>query len=667
MFDHKIYKNKKTILIIGFCTVLTACGGGGGGGSSAPVTDTTPNTFTFVAQSDVQLEETVTSNSVTIESIDTGVNITISGGEYAINGGEFTSASGTVSSGQTVQVRHTASSDFSAEATSTLTVGGMSGTFTSTTRAGDTTPKSFTFTAQADVQLESTVTSSAVTIEEIETAASVSITGGEYAIDGGSYMSAASSVSSGQQVTVRHTSATELATDVDTVLTVGGVSATFTSTTRTIQPLTFITGCKELYGEECTNIDDWTVTLWSDDLTTEVASRSVSNETPTYFFEADGKESVNYSFSGTKSVKDGVRTIWVNTHLGSHVDKTFTTSVGLGFPLPAEAPAGSECETFSLTVNDIPSGTEGGLPLEFYSPNNPHLPVTAERITPTDTDSSQSYSVTSCNNSVLVLLSAYGSAYGEFDTSTVDDGGSASVSLSVSEPVTLTTDADSYNFLARTLFARANYLPSAVFEDVNPIASPYSSSEDLFSFNVSSSAAGSVTYDYQTRETCSTSVGSVCSRSAQSANHATQDAAVSLSYSDFEVTQFDLSNDDTQLDVNWQGQDLPTSISLINVYSGNIDGETVSITHLISFSATTLSTAIPPLPEKYKNWLEEGHITHTLEYIMLYRDESYLGLSFADGMALRHGLEGALSSQNKNNPQNPQPYVRNAIFSGRIK
>jgi len=62
------------------------------------------------------------------------------GGSYRINSGTYTDNIGKIDNGNTVQVRHTASANFSTSVSSTLTIGGVIGAFTSTTQANDTTP-----------------------------------------------------------------------------------------------------------------------------------------------------------------------------------------------------------------------------------------------------------------------------------------------------------------------------------------------------------------------------------------------------------------------------------------------------------------------------------------------------------------------------------------------
>lgn len=109
---------------------------GGGGGGADPGDPLAPDAFSFTAQTGVALSTVISSNTVTINGIDTPPSaISITNGEYSINGGAWTSAAGTIGNGDTVQVRHTSSASNSTQTTSTLTIGGVSGLFRSTTEA----------------------------------------------------------------------------------------------------------------------------------------------------------------------------------------------------------------------------------------------------------------------------------------------------------------------------------------------------------------------------------------------------------------------------------------------------------------------------------------------------------------------------------------------------
>jgi hypothetical protein len=99
----------------------------------------------------------------------------------------------------------------------------------------DTAPDVFRFAAQANVPLSTLVASNAVTITGINAPSPISVSGGEYQIDGGTWLKAApkevATVTNGQTVMVRHTSSASNSTTVSTTLVIGGVSATFSSTT----------------------------------------------------------------------------------------------------------------------------------------------------------------------------------------------------------------------------------------------------------------------------------------------------------------------------------------------------------------------------------------------------------------------------------------------------
>lgn len=72
-------------------------------------TDITPDPFPFDPQFDVPPNTTVFSNTITVTGINRSVPISIVGGAYSINGGNFTTDAGTVAAGQQVRVQHTAS------------------------------------------------------------------------------------------------------------------------------------------------------------------------------------------------------------------------------------------------------------------------------------------------------------------------------------------------------------------------------------------------------------------------------------------------------------------------------------------------------------------------------------------------------------------------------
>jgi len=103
--------------------------------------DTTPDAFTFTDVANAALSTVQTSNAITVSGINGTANVSITGGTYSKNSGPYTSSGGTCVNGDRFTVRHTSSGSNSTAVNTTLTIGGVGDTFTSTTLAGsgDTT------------------------------------------------------------------------------------------------------------------------------------------------------------------------------------------------------------------------------------------------------------------------------------------------------------------------------------------------------------------------------------------------------------------------------------------------------------------------------------------------------------------------------------------------
>lgn len=193
-------------------------------------TDTIPAAFFFTDQTDVALETIITSNSITVSDINNPAAITVTGGEYSKNGTAFTAVSGAVDNGDSVIVRHTSSANFSTVTNTTLTIGGIGDTFSSTT-AVDSAPDAFSFLDHVDVPVNTLRVSNTITVSGIDNPATITVSGGEYRVNGGTFTTVAGVVNAGDTVLVQHTSSASPATSTNTTLTIGGVSDVFTSTT----------------------------------------------------------------------------------------------------------------------------------------------------------------------------------------------------------------------------------------------------------------------------------------------------------------------------------------------------------------------------------------------------------------------------------------------------
>ena len=130
--------------------------------------DTCPNNFVFGDVTGASLSTIYVSNVVNIFGINISVPITITGGQYRINGGAFTSSAGVVVNNDVVEVRQTSSATPSTLTVATLTVDcrvvdfnvTTAGTTTTTTTTSTTSTTSTTTTTTTLIPPTTTTTTS---------------------------------------------------------------------------------------------------------------------------------------------------------------------------------------------------------------------------------------------------------------------------------------------------------------------------------------------------------------------------------------------------------------------------------------------------------------------------------------------------------------------------
>lgn len=97
-------------------------------------TDSTPDAYAFFPAGNVSLNTAIVSNTVKITGLGINASISVTGGEYSIGcNSTFTAATGSIANNATVCVRHTSAAAGNTTATTTLNVGGVNVSFTSTT------------------------------------------------------------------------------------------------------------------------------------------------------------------------------------------------------------------------------------------------------------------------------------------------------------------------------------------------------------------------------------------------------------------------------------------------------------------------------------------------------------------------------------------------------
>ncbi len=233
---------RSIFILLAVSLFIAACGGGGGGSS-----DLTPDNFSFSAEETAERDEVLESGTITVGGIDKAVSISIADGEYRINGGTYTSSTGTVSQGQTVEVRLTASPEYDTEVTSTVTIGGVSGSYSATTRLKDIEPSTLSFDTIDEQEDGATVTSLFYVVAGVDDDTEISINletsdaGATYSINSeeeSDFVTTAGQVSVLDEVRVRVTAGSGFSATTSAFVTVGSVEASFSAVTiaRDVEP-----------------------------------------------------------------------------------------------------------------------------------------------------------------------------------------------------------------------------------------------------------------------------------------------------------------------------------------------------------------------------------------------------------------------------------------------
>ncbi|WP_293392812.1 polysaccharide lyase family 7 protein [Nevskia sp.] len=199
--------------------------------TTATANDTVPDSFSFAAVNNATAGTTYVSNPATITGISGPAPISVAGGRYRINSGSFTTIAGTVRAGDQVYAEAVAATSVNTATTATITIGGVSGSFTVTTSTNDTVPDSFSFTPVFNAKLSSSYVSNQVTITGINAASPISVVGGYYRLNDRSNTSTSGTVKVDDRVSVVVKSSSANSTATVVTLTIGGVSSSFTVTT----------------------------------------------------------------------------------------------------------------------------------------------------------------------------------------------------------------------------------------------------------------------------------------------------------------------------------------------------------------------------------------------------------------------------------------------------
>jgi hypothetical protein len=195
--------------------------------------DSEPDLFTFATVENAELSTSYTSETVTISGLGTvgtvvSVNVTATNGaETSVAGGAFSTATKTITNGQTLRVRMTSSSNYNTNKTTTVTVGSVSNTWTILTKAPPSQiPNAFSFNDVTEAPLQTYTNSNIVTITGITASTTVTspTNGFETSVNGGAFSTAAKTISNGQTLQLRVLTTNVLGETKSTTVIVGGGS-----------------------------------------------------------------------------------------------------------------------------------------------------------------------------------------------------------------------------------------------------------------------------------------------------------------------------------------------------------------------------------------------------------------------------------------------------------
>lgn len=190
-----------------------------------PKPDTTPDPVSFTPATGTELNTVTESNQVTVQGINISVAVSITGGEYKIGAGTYTSVAGTLKSGDKIQLRTTSATTLNTAKDVQLSIGSSVFVFIVTTKSA---PGDVSFTSRIDQPWATTLESNTVAVSSINPGTPITVSGGSYKLNGGAYVTAAGTVNDGDTVTVKGTSASADLTETVVTLTIGTQARTFT-------------------------------------------------------------------------------------------------------------------------------------------------------------------------------------------------------------------------------------------------------------------------------------------------------------------------------------------------------------------------------------------------------------------------------------------------------
>ena len=137
-----------SFVLISIIFALAACSGddagvasqGSSSSSSGAIVDSTPAPLVFNEQADAGFGEWLESNPVTLSGFDGELVLSVSGGEYSLDGESYTSETAMVASGAQLTLRHQTATTLGTQTQTLVSLGALEGVFTSQTAVSNQAP-----------------------------------------------------------------------------------------------------------------------------------------------------------------------------------------------------------------------------------------------------------------------------------------------------------------------------------------------------------------------------------------------------------------------------------------------------------------------------------------------------------------------------------------------
>ncbi|MEQ9442503.1 MAG: hypothetical protein RIG62_25920 [Cyclobacteriaceae bacterium] len=198
--------------------------------------DDTPENFTFEIQTDVAINDTLTSNTITISGLKEGgtANASIRHGHLMVNGNLREDTVAQIKNGDRLQLQLRSGNAFTDTTQAILTIGTLVRHFQVVT--DDYIPNAFSFTTQKDVAIDAYYTSHTITVSGLPYPTPARIYDGILIKNGEEITGDSTSVVNGDELAIKVKSSTEFMNSTAAMLEINTVAANFEVITDDYSP-----------------------------------------------------------------------------------------------------------------------------------------------------------------------------------------------------------------------------------------------------------------------------------------------------------------------------------------------------------------------------------------------------------------------------------------------